>query len=106
MTSETPNLHVSKNQNIFKTKQDIEKLKTPLRFVWKCCSDAQGHFKSKYILVSCACVHFSLSSVEVSRIPRNSYKFSVILRGKLSRETLPRNGRNSARLVEIMPKRA
>ena len=29
-----------KNQNISKTKQDIEKLKTPLRFVWKCCSDA------------------------------------------------------------------
>ena len=40
MTSETPNLHVSKNQNISKTKQDIEKLKTPLRFVWKCYSDA------------------------------------------------------------------
>ena len=39
MTSETPNLHVSKNQNISKTKQDTEKLKTPLRFVWKCCSD-------------------------------------------------------------------
>ena len=40
MTSKTPNLHVSKNQNISKTKQDFEKLKTPLRFVWKCCSDA------------------------------------------------------------------
>ena len=40
MTSETPNLHVSKNFNISKTKQDIEKLKTPLRLVWKCCSDA------------------------------------------------------------------
>ena len=40
MTSETPNLHVSKNLNISKTKQDIEKLKTPLRLVWKCCSDA------------------------------------------------------------------
>ena len=38
MTSETPNLYVSKNLNIFKTKQDIEKLKTPLRLVWKCCS--------------------------------------------------------------------
>ena len=38
MTSETPNLHVSKNLNISKTKQDIEKLKTPLRLVWKCCS--------------------------------------------------------------------
>ena len=38
MTSETPNLHVSKNPNISKTKQDIEKLKTPLRLVWKCCS--------------------------------------------------------------------
>ena len=40
MTSETPNLHVSKNLNISKTKQDTEKLKTPLRLVWKCCSDA------------------------------------------------------------------
>ena len=39
MTSETPNLHVSKNLNISKTKQDIEKLKTPIRLVWKCCSD-------------------------------------------------------------------
>ena len=39
MTSETPNLHVSKNLNISKTKQDIEKLKTPLRLVSKCCSD-------------------------------------------------------------------
>ena len=38
MTSETPNLHVSKSLNISKTKQDIEKLKTPLRLVWKCCS--------------------------------------------------------------------
>ena len=37
MTSETPNLHVSKNLNISRTKQDIEKLKTPLRLVWKCC---------------------------------------------------------------------
>ena len=32
MTSETPNLHVSKNLNISKMEQDIEKLKTPL--VW------------------------------------------------------------------------
>ena len=48
MTSETP--------NISKTKQDIEKLKTPLRLVWKCCSvvskigskifSLQWHFKS------------------------------------------------------------
>ena len=38
MTSETPDLHVSKNLNISKTKQDIEKMKTPLRLVWKCCS--------------------------------------------------------------------
>ena len=38
MTSETPNLHVLKNLNISKTKQDIEKLKTPLRLAWKCCS--------------------------------------------------------------------
>ena len=38
--SETPNLYVSKNLNISKTKQDIEKLKTPLRLVWKYCSDA------------------------------------------------------------------
>ena len=41
MTPKTPNLHVSKHLNIFKTKQDIEKLKTSLiRLVWKCCSDA------------------------------------------------------------------
>ena len=55
MTSETPNLHVSKKLNIPKTKQDIEKLKTPLRLVWKCCSvvfkivskifSLQWHFK-------------------------------------------------------------
>ena len=55
MTSETPNLHVSKNLNISKTKQDIEKLKKPLRLVWKCCSvvfkigsnifSLQWHFK-------------------------------------------------------------
>ena len=38
MTSETPNLHVSKNLNISKTKQDFEKLKAPLRLAWKCCS--------------------------------------------------------------------
>ena len=37
MTSETPNLHVSKNL-ISRTKQDIEKLKVPLRLVWQCCS--------------------------------------------------------------------
>ena len=40
MTSETPNLHVVKNLNISKTEKDIEKLKTPSRLVWKCCSDA------------------------------------------------------------------
>ena len=30
MTLEAPNLHVSKNLNISQTKQDLEKLKTPL----------------------------------------------------------------------------
>ena len=40
MTSETPNLHVVTNLNISKTEKDIEKLKTPLRLVWKWCSDA------------------------------------------------------------------
>ena len=40
MTSETPNLHVLQNLNISKPEKDIEKLKTPLRLVWKCCSDA------------------------------------------------------------------
>ena len=35
MTSETPNLHVSKNLNISKMKQDIEKLKTPIRLVYE-----------------------------------------------------------------------
>ena len=58
MTSETPNLHVSENLNISKPKQDIEKLKTPLRLVWKCCSVVfkigskifllQWHFKFQY----------------------------------------------------------
>ena len=40
MTSETLNLHVSKNLNISETKRDIEKLKTPSSLVWKCCSVA------------------------------------------------------------------
>ena len=45
---ETPNLHVSKNLNISKTKQDIEELKMPFRLVWKCCSVAfkKWHFKN------------------------------------------------------------
>ena len=47
MTSETPNMHVSKNLNISKTKQDIEKLKTLLRLVWKCCSDSINDFSSQ-----------------------------------------------------------
>ena len=61
MTPETPNWHVSKNLNISKTKQDIEKLKTPLRLVWKCCSvvfkigskifSLQWHFKSSTLRV-------------------------------------------------------
>ena len=39
MTSETLICaHVSKNLNI--SKQDIEKLKTSLKLVWECCSDA------------------------------------------------------------------
>ena len=56
MTSESPNLHVSKKLNISRTEQDIEKLKTPLRLVWKCCSvvfkieskifSLQWHFKN------------------------------------------------------------
>ena len=40
MTSETLNLHVLKNLSISNTKKDIDKLKTPLRFAWICCSDA------------------------------------------------------------------
>ena len=62
MTSETPNLHVSKNLNISKTKQDIEKLKTPLGLVWKCCSvvfkigskvfSLQWHFKDLRFSIS------------------------------------------------------
>ena len=61
MTAETPNLHVSKILNISKTKQDIEKLETPLSLVWKCCSvvfkigskifSLQWHFKSKVFLL-------------------------------------------------------
>ena len=39
-TSKTSNLHVVKNLDISKTKQDIKRLKTPLRLVRKCCSDA------------------------------------------------------------------
>ena len=34
-TSEIPNLHISKILNISQTKQDIEKLKRPLRLVWE-----------------------------------------------------------------------
>ena len=45
----------------------------------------------------------SLSSAEVSRIPLNSFQFSVVLRGSL-RETSAKKRRNSARLVEIMLK--
>ena len=62
MMSETPNLHVSKNLNISRTKQDIEKLKTPLRLVWKCCSvvfkigskifSLQWHFKVCYYYIA------------------------------------------------------
>ena len=69
MTSETPNLHVSKNLNIPKTKQDIEKLKTPLRLVWKCCSDAfkirttifrrRGTLSTPHIMYSIDCCYKS-----------------------------------------------
>ena len=62
MTSEKPNLHVSKNLNISRTKQDIEKLKTPLRLVWKYCSvvfkirskifSLQWHFNRETLLLS------------------------------------------------------
>ena len=48
----------------------------------------------------------SLSSAEVSRIPRNSFKFSVVCEGNSRGKPLPKNGRNSARLVEIMLKLA
>ena len=37
MTSEAPNLHVSKNLDISRTERDIKKLKTPF---WKCFSVA------------------------------------------------------------------
>ena len=50
MTSGTPNLHVSKKLNISKTKQDIEKLKTLLRLVLKCCS---GVFKIGSMIFRC-----------------------------------------------------
>ena len=69
MTSKTPNLHVSKNLNISRTKQDIEKLKTPLRLVWKCCSvvfkigsknfSLQWQFKNRPISSSHIYVTFS-----------------------------------------------
>ena len=65
MTSERPNLHVSKNQNISKTKQDIKKLKTPLRFIWKCCSDA---LKIGSTIFRCW----------GTLILQNSYKYTVI----------------------------
>ena len=64
--SETPNLHVSKNLNISKTKQDIEKLKTPLRLVWKCCSvvfkirskifSFQWHFNIEFLQTNMRCL--------------------------------------------------
>ena len=67
MTSETPNLHVSKNLNISKTKQDIEKLKTPLRLVWKCCSDpfkiGSTIFCRRGTLTKYFCQHFYQSNV-------------------------------------------
>ena len=37
MTSETPNLHVSKKHNISKTKQDIDKLKIKARMEMLFC---------------------------------------------------------------------
>ena len=80
MTSEAPNLHVSKNLNISRTKQNIEKLKTPLRLVWKCSSvvfkigskifSLQWHFKYKLNPnidePACSSLYLSETSVIVS----------------------------------------
>ena len=78
MTSETPNLHFSKNPNISETKQDIEKLKTLLRLVWKCCSVAfkigstifmsQGHLKDFKVLALTANNLFTFCSLELSTL--------------------------------------
>ena len=59
MTSETPNLHVSKNLNISKAKQDIEKLKTPLRLVYGnvvllCLKLDQRFFRCSGTSISCS----------------------------------------------------
>ena len=64
------------NLNISKTKQDIDKLKTPLRLVWKCCSvvfkigtkifSLQWHFKKRsYYEKVCLPLLFSLKNNQV-----------------------------------------
>ena len=55
MTSRDTLFAYTENLNVWKTKQDSEKLKTPFRLIGKCCSDAfkigsmifwsQWHFK-------------------------------------------------------------
>ena len=95
MTSETPNFHVSKNLNISRTKQDIEKLKTSLRLVWKCCSvvfkigskifSLQWHFQAwshsvRYIALDEVYCDMKIINIEVRVISRaegkddNSYR--------------------------------
>ena len=65
MTSEKPNLHLSKNLSISKTKQDIDKLKTPSRLVWKVCSLA---FKIGSTIFSLhAVAHFKLVGLKFVR---------------------------------------
>ena len=77
MTSETPNLHISKNLNISKTKQDIEKLKTPVRLVWKCCSFA---FKIGSTIFSLH-RHFKLSIIVAHIKPKSSLLMHMQARG-------------------------
>ena len=80
--SETPNLHVSKNLNISKTKEDIEKLKTPLRLVWKCCSVV---FKIGSKIFSLQW-HFNhiLTSLLMHIYAKNDYMIVMLFQDKVS----------------------
>lgn len=54
MTSEAPIFHVSKSLNTSKTKKDIEKMKMPLRFFWKCYFVAFRVILDQWFFVSLA----------------------------------------------------
>ena len=60
----------------------------PLAFIYREGGLTHRHIKS----FSYFHMHIPLSTAEVSRIPMNSFKFSVVLQGKLSRETYSEHG--------------